>query len=147
MESHQENFQIFWIFSRTSTCIDEKRDKMFLSGMHYLRIFQFFPCLNSIQQLFLAFITKKHVCELSVKNFTYLNRLRLTKTSMAWCTRANNEKTLLLQSSESNTHTKMSFRIEWFSYRNLNDGNISLWVHDHHGNKNSMIIPAFRVCP
>jgi hypothetical protein len=87
---------------------------MLLSGMHYLRIFQLFPCLNSIQQLFLAFITRKHVREFSVKDFTYLDRLRLTKTSMTWCTRANNEKTLLSQSSESNTHAKMSFRIEWF---------------------------------
>ena len=34
----------------------------------------------------------------------------------------------------------MGLRIQRFKNRNLNDGNICLWVHDHEWNKYSMVI-------
>ena len=146
MDTHQVYLQISWIFSWTSTSIKKKWNKMLLSRMHNLRIFQLFPCLNAIQQLLLTFLPLEHIHEFSVKDSTYLHWLRLTKTSMTGWTRLNNEETLFFQSSKSNPHTKMCFRIERFENGYLNDRNISLGIHNHHRNKNSMIVPAFRVC-
>lgn len=140
MDSHQKYLQILCRLSRTCSKINKQRNQMLLSRVHPVGVLEFLPVFDSLQRLVFALGCCYHLCKLVVKDFAHLDWLRLPKTSMDWGSRSNNQEPLAFKPSQSHAHSVVGLRVQRFENGDLDDRNVSLGVHDHHRDEDSMIV-------